>query len=211
MKIINKVAIIGANGKAGKYLITQALLEGYFVRILTRDPQKFKISHKHLEVVKGDARDIFAIRRLLQGCNAVINAVGQPKKESYIFSTVTNHILEVMKEYGIKRYILISGGSMDVQEDTKSLLNKIGAKLFRLFLSSMMKDKYKELQLVRDSNVNWTIVRLPFVVDGEGTGKIKESLIDLPGIKIQNGDIAPFVIKQIQDEMYSWKCPFISN
>ncbi|PFD96112.1 NADH-flavin reductase [Bacillus cereus] len=211
MKIINKVAIIGANGKAGKYLITQALLEGYFVRILTRDPQKFKISHKHLEVVKGDARDISAIRRLLQGCNAVINAVGQPKKESYIFSTVTNHILEVMKEYGIKRYILISGGSMDVQEDTKSLLNKIGAKLFRLFLSSMMKDKYKELQLVRDSNVNWTIVRLPFVVDGEGTGKIKESLIDLPGIKIQNGDIAPFVIKQIQDEMYSWKCPFISN
>ncbi|WP_026590871.1 SDR family oxidoreductase [Bacillus sp. UNC437CL72CviS29] len=211
MRIINKVAIIGANGKAGKYLITQALLEGYFVRILTRDPQKFKISHKHLEVVKGDARDISAIRRLLQGCNAVINAVGQPKKESYIFSTVTNHILEVMKEYGIKRYILISGGSMDVQEDTKSLLNKIGAKLFRLFLSSMMKDKYKELQLVRDSNVSWTIVRLPFVVDGEGTGKIKESLIDLPGIKIQNGDIAPFVIKQIQDEMYSWKCPFISN
>ncbi|MDZ5610600.1 SDR family oxidoreductase [Bacillus pseudomycoides] len=211
MKIINKIAIIGANGKAGKYLVNQALQEGYFVRILTRNPQKFKISHKHLEVVKGDARDISAIRQLLQACDAVINAVGQPKKESYIFSTVTNHILEVMGEYRIKRYVLISGGSMDVKGDAKSVLNKIGAMLFRLLLSDMMKDKYKELKLIRDSNVNWTIVRLPFVVDGEGTGKIKESLRNLPGIKIQNGDIAPFVIKQIHDEMYSKKCPFISN
>lgn len=211
MQIINKIAIIGANGKAGKYLVTQALQEGYFVRILTRNPQKFKISHKHLEVVKGDARDLSAIRQLLQACDAVINAVGQPKKESYIFSTVTNHILEVMREYRIKRYILISGGSMDVQGDAKSVLNKIGAMLFRLFLSDMMKDKYKELQLIRDSNVNWTIVRLPFGVDGEGIGKIKESLRDLPGITIQNGDIAPFIIKQIHDEMYSGKCPFISN
>ncbi|EEL50656.1 MULTISPECIES: SDR family oxidoreductase [Bacillus cereus group] len=211
MQRINKIAIIGANGKAGKYFVTQALKEGYFVRILTRNPQKFKISHKLLEVVQGDARDISAIRQLLQGCNAVINAVGQPKKESYIFSTVTNHILEVMEEYRIKRYILISGGSMDVQGDVKSILNKIGAMLFRVFLSDMMKDKYKELQLVRDSGVNWTIVRLPFVIDGEGIGKIKESLRDLPGITIQNGDIAPFVIKQIQDEMHIGKCPFISN
>ncbi|PFK39138.1 NADH-flavin reductase [Bacillus cereus] len=211
MQRINKIAIIGANGKAGKYLVTQALKEGYFVRILIRNPKKFKLSHKHLEFVQGDARDISAIRQLLQGCNAVINAVGQPKKESYIFSTVTNHILEVMEEYRIKRYILISGGSMDVQGDVKSILNKIGAMLFRLFLSDMMKDKYKELQLVRDSDVNWTIVRLPFVIDGEGIGKIKESLRDLPGITIQNGDIALFVIKQIQDEMHIGKCPFISN
>lgn len=124
---------------------------------------------------------------------------------------MTNHILKVMEEYRIKRYILVSGGSLDVQRDQKSILNKLGAMLFRVFLSNMMKDKYKELQVIQNSNVDWTIVRLPFVVDGQGSGKIKESIRDLPGIKIQNGDIAPFVIKQINDEMYSRKCPFISN
>ncbi|MDR4363469.1 NADH-flavin reductase, partial [Bacillus anthracis] len=40
---------------------------------------------------------------------------------------------------------------------------------------------------------------------------IKESLVDMPGIKIQNGDIAPFVIKQINSDRYVGKCPFISN
>ncbi|WP_459503435.1 SDR family oxidoreductase [Bacillus sp. C1] len=211
MLTINKIAIIGATGKAGRFFVNQALQEGYFVRILTRNPQKFTIAHKHLEVIKGDARDISAIHQLLQGCQAVINAVGQPKKESYIFSTVTKNILEVMEKYEINRYILISGGSLHVQGDNKSLLNRLGAMLFRLFLSDMMKDKYKELQLVQNSHLDWTIVRLPFVVEGEGNGNIKESLKDLLGIKIQNGDIAPFVINQINNDMYSKQCPFISN
>ncbi|HDR4106992.1 TPA: NAD(P)H-binding protein, partial [Bacillus anthracis] len=75
----------------------------------------------------------------------------------------------------------------------------------------MMQDKYKELQIIQNSEVDWTIVRLPFVIEGNGIGSIKESLVDMPGIKIQNGDIAPFVIKQINSDRYVGKCPFISN
>lgn len=137
--------------------------------------------------------------------------VGQPKNESYIFSTVTKHILEAMKEFEIKRYIVISGGSLDVTGDQKRIVSKIGAILFKVFLSKMMQDKYKELQIIQGSDVDWTIVRLPFVIEGKGIGNIKESLVDMPGIKVQNSDIAPFVIKQINNERYVGKCPFISN
>lgn len=48
-------------------------------------------------------------------------------------------------------------------------------------------------------------------MEGKGIGKIKESLVDMPGMKIQNSDIAPFVIKEINSERYVGKCPFISN
>ncbi|EMA6344007.1 SDR family oxidoreductase [Bacillus cytotoxicus] len=205
------IAMIGANGKAGKFLVHQALQEGYQVRILTRNPEKFTIYNQDVEIIQGDARDFYAIQELLQDCQAVINAVGQPKKESYIFSTVTSHILKVMNEYKIKRYILISGGSLDIKGDQKSILNKIGAVLFRLFFPKMMSDKYKELRLIQHSDIDWTVVRLPFVVEGTGIGTIKENVVDVPGIKIQNGDIAPFVIKQIKDRIYVQKCPFISN
>lgn len=116
-----------------------------------------------------------------------------------------------MKEFEIKRYIVISGGSLNVTGDQKRIVNKIGATLFKLFLPKMMQDKYKELQIIQNSEVDWTIVRLPFVIEGNGIGNIKESLVDMPGIKIQNGDIAPFVIKQISSDRYVGKCPFISN
>ena len=98
-----------------------------------------------------------------------------------------------------------------LREIEKGMVNKIGATLFKLFLPKMMQDKYKELQTIQGSDVDWTIVRLPFVMEGKGIGKIKESLVDMPGMKIQNSDIAPFVIKEINSERYVGKCPFISN
>ncbi|MBS9803438.1 SDR family oxidoreductase [Bacillus toyonensis] len=211
METINKIAILGANGKAGKSLVNEALENGFQVKILTRNSTNMPITNENIETITGDARDFSSIQELLQGCGAVINAVGQPKNESYIFSTVTKHILKVMQEYKIKRYILISGGSLNVVGDQKGIINKMGAKLFKLFLPKMMQDKYKELQILQSSDVDWTVVRLPFVVEGNGIGTIKESLVDMPGIKIQNGDIAPFVIKQINSEVYVGKCPFISN
>jgi len=207
----NKIAILGANGKAGKILVNEALEKGYQVKILTRNSTNTEKINENIETIIGDARNFSTIQDLLQGCSAVINAVGQPKNESYIFSTVTKHILEAMKESKIKRYIVISGGSLNVTGDQKGIVNKIGATLFKLFLPKMMQDKYKELQIIQNSEVDWTIVRLPFVIEGNGIGSIKESLVDMPGIKIQNGDIAPFVIKQINSDRYVGKCPFISN
>ncbi|NKW85539.1 SDR family oxidoreductase [Bacillus cereus] len=211
MESTNKIAILGANGKAGKILVNEALEKGYQVKILTRNSTNTEKINENIETIIGDARNFSKIQDLLQGCSAVINAVGQPKNESYIFSTVTKHILEAMKESKIKRYILISGGSLNVTGDQKGIVNKIGATLFKLFLPKMMQDKYKELQIIQNSEVDWTIVRLPFVIEGNGIGSIKESLVDMPGIKIQNGDIAPFVIKQINSDRYVGKCPFISN
>ncbi|EPY7702648.1 MULTISPECIES: SDR family oxidoreductase [Bacillus cereus group] len=211
MESTNKIAILGANGKAGKILVNEALEKGYQVKILTRNSTNTEKINENIETIIGDARNFSTIQDLLQGCSAVINAVGQPKNESYIFSTVTKHILEAMKESKIKRYILISGGSLNVTGDQKGIVNKIGATLFKLFLPKMMQDKYKELQIIQNSEVDWTIVRLPFVIEGNGIGSIKESLVDMPGIKIQNGDIAPFVIKQINSDRYVGKCPFILN
>ena len=37
--------------------------------------------------------------------------------------------------------------------------------MFKLFLPKMMQDKYKELQIIQNSEVDWTIVRLPFVIE----------------------------------------------
>lgn len=61
------------------------------------------------------------------------------------------------------------------------------------------------------NNLDWTFVRLPFVVEGVATSRIKESLTDMPGIKIHNGDISDFLIRQIFSPLYVRKCPFIAN
>ncbi|WP_223067211.1 NAD(P)-dependent oxidoreductase [Paenibacillus caui] len=207
-----KIAIIGGTGKVGSYIVKQALAEGYPVRMLVRNPEKVTVSDDRLEVVKGDAKDSKAVSAALEGCGAVINSFGQPNREPFpIYSQVTQQILLLMKEAGIQRYIGVTGGSLNAPGDRKSIGNRIGAAIFPLLYPAMMKDKRKELDILRNCNADWTLVRLPFVADGPATGKIKVNETDMPGMKMRSADIAAFILKQISDAQFIRKYPFISN
>lgn len=211
MKNSYKIAIVGGNGKVGRFIAKRALEDGHQVRMLVRDPTRLTNTDERIEIVKGDAQDINSIRSLLKGCHIVINTLGQPVKDSPIYSSVTKSILTAMNELGIRRYIGVTGGSLDITGDNKNIINKIGARIFRFLFPKMMADKKMELAILARSDVEWTLVRLPFVVEGSAAGNIKESLTDMPGIKITNTDIADFIINQISDKKYIRKTPFIAN
>lgn len=207
-----KVAIIGGTGKVGRRIAAQALQKGYQVRMLVRDPGKLRQLDKRIEVVEGNIQDLEAIRILLADCGTVINTFGQPYKDKPIYSESTNNILDIMKEFKISRYIGVTGGSLTIEGDKKSVWNRIGAKLFEIFLSSMMEDKKREWEILNDTtHIDWTLIRLPFIVDGTKMAHIKENLVDMPGTKITNQDIAAFIISQINDLQYVRKAPFISH
>lgn len=207
-----KVAIIGGTGKVGRRIAAQALQKGYQVRMLVRDPGKLRQLDKRIEVVEGNIQDLEAIRILLADCGTVINTFGQPYKDKPIYSESTNNILDIMKEFKISRYIGVTGGSLTIEGDKKSVWNRIGAKLFEIFLSSMMEDKKREWEILNDTtHIDWTLIRLPFIVDGTKMAHIKENLVDMPGTKITNQDIAAFIISQINNLQYVRKAPFISQ
>ncbi len=207
-----KVAIIGGTGKVGRRIAAQALQKGYQVRMLVRDPGKLRQLDKRIEVVEGNIQDLEAIRILLADCGTVINTFGQPYKDKPIYSESTNNILDIMKEFKISRYIGVTGGSLTIEGDKKSVWNRIGAKLFEIFLSSMMEDKKREWEILNDTtHIDWTLIRLPFIVDGTKMAHIKENLVDMPGTKITNQDIAAFIISQINNLQYVRKAPFISH
>jgi putative NADH-flavin reductase len=206
-----KIAIVGGNGKVGKHIAKIALESGFQVRQLVRNPTKGSYDHSKIEIVKGDARNIKSIQAFLEGCHIVINTLGQPIKEEPIYSTVTSSIITTMNELGIRRYIGVTGASLDVHGDKKSMVNTIGAKIFKFLFSKMIMDKEKELEILKNSDLDWTLVRLPFVVEGPQTGYIKENTKDVPGTKIMNTDIAHFLIQQIHDNKYLLKTPFIAN
>jgi len=47
-----KLLIIGGTGGTGKHLIKQALEQGHSLTALVRNPEKVKIAHKNLNVIK---------------------------------------------------------------------------------------------------------------------------------------------------------------
>lgn len=206
-----KIAILGGTGKVGRYIAKKALERGFQVRMLVRNPDKLEGSDSRIEIIKGDAQNIDTIRFLLKDCNIVINTLGQPVKDLPLYSSITNNVLLIMNEFGIRRYIGVTGASLNIRGDNKKLLNKIGAKIFEILFPKMMNDKKKELNILINSDIEWTLVRLPFVIEGSGTGHIKENLTDMAGTKITNADIAKFIINEVNNKKYVRKTPFIFN
>lgn len=212
MDHVNRIAIIGGTGKVGRYIATKALQNGYQVRMLVRNPEKITDKDERIEIIEGTVENINNLKLLLDGCHIVINTFGQPPKDEPIYSSLTKNIFEVMKEFEINRYICVTGGSLNIKGDKKTVLNKIGAKLFEIFFSKMMKDKKEELTILQENTgIEWTLIRLPFVVEGSELGNIKESLSDMPGTKITNKDIASFIINQIENRQYIHQTPFIAT
>jgi len=69
------VALLGASGMVGGYLLREALARGYTVRALARTPAKLDEFSGRITIVQGDARDPVVIQQLLQGSIGRINGL----------------------------------------------------------------------------------------------------------------------------------------
>jgi putative NADH-flavin reductase len=206
-----KIAVLGGGGRTGKYLVTQLLSQGYNIKLLLRNPENFQLENPLIEIIKGDAIDAEAIRLLVQGCQAVISTVGQRKDEPLVASQATINILKAMTEYGIKRYILVAGLNVDTPFDKKSPETITATEWIKMTFPVIHADRQKTYSILSTSDVNWTLVRVPFIEFTDTKGETIVSLEDCHGNKISANDIATFVIEQLSDETYVKKPPFIAN
>jgi len=206
-----KIAVIGGTGKSGKYLVQQLLSQAFSFKMLVRDPATCQIKSPLVEIVQGDARNMESVHSLIEGCQAVISTLGQPKGESPVFSQATTNIIRSMNQCGIKRYILITGLNVDTPLDKKNPKTAFATEWMKNNYPQTTADKQSEFQLLSESDIDWTLVRLPLIELTDNKGEWLTSLEDCPGEKIGATDLADFLIGQLFEEAYIRKAPFIAN
>ena len=211
MKHILKLAVLGGTGKSGKYLVQQLISRGIHFKLLLRTPESFQIKSSLIEIVKGDARDYNSVHKLLDGCDAVISMLGQPKGEPTIFSEATRNIIRAMNYWHIGRYIVITGLNVDCPSDQKSAKTKMSTDWMKTNYPKTTLDRQVELNELNQSGVDWTLVRLPLIMQTDERLPTLINLEDCPGDKISATDLAIFVIEQLSDVTYVRKAPFIAN
>lgn len=210
MKNIKKVAVLGGGGRTGNYLVNQLLKEGFSIKLLLRNPENFSIQNKQIEIIKGDALDLASIKLLLKDCQAVLSTIGQRKDEPLVASQATNNILNVMKEYEIERYILLAGLNIDTPFDKKSSKTQMATDWMKTNFPVIQQDRQKAYDLLVESKVNWTQVRVPFIEFTNISTEISINIEDCLGDKISAYDIAKFMTREMIDSKYNRKSPFIS-
>ncbi|MBK0379004.1 NAD(P)-dependent oxidoreductase [Mucilaginibacter segetis] len=211
MKTNIKLAIIGGTGKAGKYLVKQLIFREISFKLLHRNPDSLQLQHPFMELVKGDARNYEAIERLLDGCNAVISTIGQPVGEPSIFSIATKNVLHAMRHFNIRRYIAITGLNVDTPLDNKSPETKFGTEWMYQNYPKTTADKQLEYNLLVNSDIKWTLVRLPIIQQTDENTPINIDITDCPGDFISATSLANFIIAQLKSDEFVMKAPFIAN
>ena len=73
------------------------------------------------------------------------------------------------------------------------------------------KDKQDEYDILVNSNVDWTLVRLPLIIPTSEHFKTEANLVDCVGDKISAADLSEFLVSQIDDETYRKQSPFLYN
>lgn len=202
-----RIGVLGATGKSGRKVVEQALANGDEVRVLVRSRARLAVNDPRLTVLEGTPLELDDVRRLAEGCDVIVSALGPSPECPDLCSSVARQVIAA----GVKRYVAVSGAGIDVPGDRKDLVGRLVSKMVRLLTPTVFFDKVREFELLRESSVEWTLVRPPRLTDAPGTGTPRLHLENSPGTSISRADLATAVLQCCRDGSFVRKAPFAAG
>lgn len=161
-----RLFVVGATGRTGRHVVQQALERGHGVTAFTRRPETVTTAHPRLEVVRGDglvANDLAGIA----GHDAVISIVAAPDlKPTALAERVTRNLVQVMGDTGVGRLVVTSSHALVATKP------RLAVALVRMVLRHSYADARTMERVVRDSALDWRIVRANRLVDKPAVGSV---------------------------------------
>ena len=209
-----RVLIIGASKGIGLETTRQALEAGYQVRAFARSATSINLTNPNLEKIRGDALISQDVATALIGVDVVIQTLGIGLGDFFrpvnLFSDATRVLVEAMKAQDVKRLICVTGFGAG---DSRLSIGCLQMVPFQIVFGRAYDDKSRQERLIKESGLDWTIVR-PGVLTGRarsGRYKVLEEPSEWRNGIISRSDVAEFLVRQIEDRTYVHKAPVLVN
>lgn len=203
-----KIALFGATGGTGSQILQQALHQGHTIHALVRNPANFAQTHPNLMVFPGDVRQQKPVNDCVAGAEAVICALGTRQGEEPVEVAGTRTILQAMQAHGLKRIIVVTSIGVGDSKDQVPAFFKL---LMKTALRKVMAAKEEQEQLVKQSGLDWVIVRPGGLTNGPPTGRYTYGLEKtITAGQVARADVADFVLSQLSDDTFLRQTPAIT-
>lgn len=171
------------------------------------------LNHPSLKVVKGDALDKEKVFAAIQGQDVVVSALGTHKIDTdavNVMSDAMKLFVGAMKQYGVKKVFAVGGLAVLQHDERTQLLDKPE---YPAEYKNVGEGHNKVYKVLRDTDLSWTMICCPDIVDGAVTGhySVKKDYKPRGLFQIYTGDIADFIIREIKDNNYPSTRVGISN
>jgi len=211
---MSNVLIIGASKGIGLEVTRTALARGHRVRAFARSATRIRLKHQNLEKWSGNALEMESLESALDDIDTVVLALGiDAGREMFLgpvtlFSDATRVLIPTMQDLGVRKLICVTGFGAGDSRGSVGCLQQIP---FRIFLGRAYDDKDVQERLIRESDLDWVIVRPGVLTNGRKTGRYR--VLDDPktwrnGL-ISRADVADFIVGQIDDGAYVKKAPVL--
>ena len=197
--------IIGSTGGTGRELVKQGLDNGHIVTAFARKPERIRITHPNLKLVRGNVLDYSSIERAAAGQDAVLSALGHKRWviKTTILSEGTKNIIRAMQHHGVRR--LVCETSLGIGNSKGRLGLQYTLFLIPILLYFYFKDKELQEQYIKESGLDWVIVRPGILTNGRRRGRYKHAAKIgnyLWSVRISRADVAEFMLRQVTDNTY---------
>ena len=173
-KGMNKVAIIGASGKLGQYMIQHALDRGYEVVGVCREQSVAKLERfaGRITIVAGDTDDREVIRRAVKGCDGVCTVLVPWGMKKYASGTA-----QAVLDFAEPGARLTFSCGWHITRDGKDVYSRklraqvrIGGFFARLARVVDLDDQVEACNRIFASDQRWTVVRGSDLEEGDSQG-----------------------------------------
>ncbi len=198
-----RILIVGGTGGTGRELIAEALVRGYRVTAIVREPTKLKIEHPDLTVLAGDVLDAPSVEAAMQGQEAVVSALGHKRffYPTHILSQGTRNILQAMEANGVQRFVCET--SLGIGDSAWRMGLYYSLFTIPVILPFYFWDKVRQEQVIADSKVDWVVVRPGALNNSKKRGRIRYgrgvgSFFWTP--RVSRADVADFMLNQLESD-----------
>jgi len=192
-----RLTIFGATGRVGRRLLEYASREGHSVRALVRDPGRVPAGLGG-QLLSGDVTDSGAVLAAIAGSEAVLSTLGGAglANPGTVLSDGMRSITDAMKRLGLTRVLAVAGSG--VLDDPRGGLRSESPD-FPPIYAAITREHLGTWEALRTSQLDWTLVCCPDLVDGELTRRYRVAGDVLPegGSSISVEDTAAFLLQQV--------------
>jgi putative NADH-flavin reductase len=210
-----KLTVFGATGGIGGQLLGQAVAAGHEVTVVVRDPGKLAPSRKGYRVMTADLMDPApgVLESAVAGADAVLSGVGpRPMAKAGVAEEGTRAIVRAMDATGARRLVVVSAAPISTvpspgrphpprRDPGEGFFMR---HLLTPFAHTVMRARYADLALMEDvlraSDLDWTIFRPPRLTNGPLTGAYRMAVgRNLPGgLLISRADVAQAMLAAVE-------------
>ncbi|TNJ62634.1 NAD(P)-dependent oxidoreductase [Paenibacillus hemerocallicola] len=196
-----KIAVIGANGKAGSLIVKEAWSRGHEVTAIVRNASK--AGDSGAAVIE---KDIFAIRADdVRGFDVVVNAFGAAPGQEHLHVDAGKALIEALKGAPDTRLIVVGGAGSLYVDEAKTVRLVDTPEFPKEYYATASNQGQNLADLQQSSGIRWTFVSPAafFNPEGKRTGtyrKGKDNLLlnDKGNSYVSYADYAIAIVDEIE-------------